>query len=113
MDIKIEASALHPTAHICGELGADATEAFVEQLHTHVSGEGARLVVDLSGVTAINSQGLSAIISLATRAKLAGGQVVLASPTPFVAEVLRVTNLDSWFDICDSVEQAYEKVATV
>jgi anti-anti-sigma factor len=61
-----------------------------------VSRHGRDIIVDLSGVTAIDAAGIGALVSLqATRTRLR-----LVDPSVTVRQVLRLTNLDSVFDIC-------------
>ena len=48
----------------------------------------------------------AALINLATRARLGGGNIALVSPSAFVHGVMQATRLDTWFDICESVELA-------
>jgi anti-anti-sigma factor len=56
------------------------------------------ILVDLSGVTAIDAAGLGALISL----RAAGSYLRLVDPSETVRRVLRLTNLDSIFDISES-----------
>lgn len=65
-----------------------------------------RLIIDLAGVDMITSAGLSVLVRIVAQANTAGGRVVLARPTPFVAGVLRTTRLDRFFDVLPSLEAA-------
>jgi anti-anti-sigma regulatory factor len=56
------------------------------------------IIVDLSGVTAIDAAGLGALISL----RAAGNYLRLVDPSETVRQVLRLTNLHSLFDISES-----------
>ena len=56
------------------------------------------IIVDLSGVTAIDAAGIGALISL----RAAGTYLRLVDPSETVRRVLRLTNLDSVFDISES-----------
>ena len=56
------------------------------------------IVVDLSGVTAIDAAGIGALISLRTL----GTHLRLVDPSQRVSRVLRLTNLHSVFDISES-----------
>jgi anti-anti-sigma factor len=59
---------------------------------------GRDIILDLSGVTAIDAAGIGALVSL----QAAGTYVRLVGPSLAVRHVLRLTNLDSVFDICES-----------
>jgi anti-anti-sigma factor len=56
------------------------------------------IIVDLSGVTAIDAAGIGALISL----RAAGTYLRLVDPSETVRRVLRLTNLYSVFDISES-----------
>ena len=56
------------------------------------------IIVDLSGVTAIDAAGIGALISL----RAAGSYLRLVNPSETARQVLRLTNLDSVFDISES-----------
>jgi anti-anti-sigma factor len=56
------------------------------------------ILVDLSGVTAIDAAGIGALISL----RAAGTYLRLVDPSERVRQVFRLTNLDSVFDISES-----------
>jgi anti-anti-sigma factor len=56
------------------------------------------ILVDLSGVTAIDAAGLGALLSL----RAAVIYLRLVDPSETVLQVLRLTNLDSVFDISES-----------
>jgi anti-anti-sigma factor len=55
------------------------------------------ILVDLSGVTAIDAAGIGALISL----RAAGTYLRLVDPSETVRQVLRLTNLHSVFDISE------------
>jgi anti-anti-sigma factor len=56
------------------------------------------IIVDLSGVTAIDAAGIGVLVSLQD----AGTRLRLVDPSEAVQQVLRLTNLDAVFDIFDS-----------
>ena len=111
MDLQVDDSGSFVVARATGELHALEADYFVESLHDHVCGEDARVAIDLSELQSIDSSGLAALINLVTRARVAEGQVVLVAPPPFVAGIFNVTRLDTWFDICDTVEEARQRLA--
>jgi len=70
------------------------------------------LVLDLAGVDAIDAAGIGVLVSL----QAAGIYLKLTNPTWQVREVLKVTKLETVFEICESqstVEAVREDVATV
>ncbi len=63
---------------------------------------GRNVIVDLRQVDAIDAAGIGALVSL----QAAGIYLKLAHPTDQVREILRVTKLDSIFEICESQSTA-------
>ncbi len=68
--------------------------------------ENKRLVLNLSGVTYIDSGGLGTLVALYTTARNTGGSIKLANLTQRVGDLLQVTKLVTIFDIYDNEDQA-------
>ncbi len=60
--------------------------------------KGRNIVLDLTEVDAIDAAGVGALVAL----QAAGIYLKLMNPTQQVREILRVTQLDSIFEICES-----------
>jgi anti-anti-sigma factor len=60
--------------------------------------EGRKVVLDLAEVDAIDAAGVGALIAL----QAAGVYLTLMNPRQQVREILKVTQLDSIFEICES-----------
>jgi anti-anti-sigma factor len=73
---------------------------------------GSRVVLDLSGVSSIDSAGIGELILLHTRAQSQRAEMKYASPRPLVREVLGLTNVDSVLEIHASVCDALEAFQT-
>ncbi len=87
-------------------IAGGAAEAFERHLQ-QVSRSGYRqLVIDLSGVQAIDSAGIRALVRGHTSALRLGGRVRLAAPSPAVRRVLELLNLLSVFEIYESADAA-------
>ena len=71
-------------------------------------GEGRhRNVLDMAGVTYINSAGLRTLADAVTRARARDGDLRLAALTPKVARVLKIIGFDRFFDEYPTTEDAY------
>jgi anti-sigma B factor antagonist len=71
-------------------------------------GENNRLVLNLGGISYIDSGGLGTLVSLYTTAHNAGGTVKLANLTQRVGDLLQVTKLLTIFEVFDSEELAVQ-----
>lgn len=63
-------------------------------------------VVALSGMKHMNSSGLGVLITLLTRTRNRGGDLVLVSPSDTILNLMRITKLDTVFKIYNSEDQA-------
>jgi anti-anti-sigma factor len=62
-------------------------------------GQVGRLVLEFSGVTFCDSQGLSTLISLNRQARDAGTELVLANVSDFMSRLLEITGLGPAFTL--------------
>ena len=82
------------------ETASQLTEHALDALH-HVS---PRIVLDISGVTFMDSTGLKVLVTIERRAQLAGGSFVLVGASPPVLRILALTGLDQVFLLKGSME---------
>jgi len=68
--------------------------------------QAASVVVDLSGVSSVDSAGIGEIALLQTSARRDSINLKFAGPTPFVSSLLELTNLDSVLQLHPSVDAA-------
>ena len=77
---------------------------------SHLVGEilenGGKVVLDLGGVSSIDSAGIGELAFLYTWARSQDADLKVASPTPLVRDLLDLTNLDSVLEIHPSVGEA-------
>ncbi len=64
------------------------------------------LIIDLSRVPSCDSAGLAVLIGTQRRARLLGSDMLLAAPSPAVAELLRSTGLHRHFTIYPDIPAA-------
>jgi len=67
-----------------------------------------RIVLNLGGVSYIDSGGLGVLVSLFTSAKAAGGDIKLANLTQRVGDLLQITKLLTVFEVHDGEQKAVE-----
>jgi anti-anti-sigma factor len=91
---------------ISGEMDIASVPALREQLLGLLRPHASRVVIDLSEVTFCDASGLAMLVGASRRAGQLGGVLRLAAPTPLVATVLRLTGLDSRFEIFATVPEA-------
>jgi anti-anti-sigma factor len=67
---------------------------------------GGKVVLDLSGVSSLDSAGIGELAFLHSWARSQNADLKYASPTPLVRDLLDLTNLNSVLDIHPSVGEA-------
>ena len=70
--------------------------------------DGSKLVLDLSGVSSIDSAGIGELALLQTWAQDRNAELKCAGPSTVVRTLLELTNLDSVLDVHPTVEMALE-----
>ena len=86
-----------------GELDLHEAPAFAAVLLPEVQA-GAQVIVDLSGLSFIDSSGLAVIVMASTQARDIGARVELVASTERVLKVLRITGLDTLLPLHNSLE---------
>jgi len=66
--------------------------------------------IDISKVRYINSNGIGVLITILTKFRNKGGEVVLINPSEHVKKLLIITKLDKIFYIVKSEEEALTKL---
>jgi anti-anti-sigma factor len=94
------------TAKLDGELSHATCAPVMELLNDAINRGETRIVLDLRDVGFCDSAGLGLFVQLNKQTTEAGGWLRLAAPTPFMANLLAITNLDQALPIFSSVGQA-------
>ncbi|HEU4719492.1 MAG TPA: STAS domain-containing protein [Bacteroidia bacterium] len=71
-----------------------------------------RFILDLSELRYMNSSGLNLLITLLTRSRKNGGDLILCGISQKVRELLLITKLNSVFTVTDTVEEAAARFNT-
>jgi anti-anti-sigma factor len=92
-------------AALRGELGIASAPALREQLHSLLRA-ASQLIIDLSAVEHADASGLAVLVGSGRRARLLGGSLRLAAPSPEVARVVSATGINQHLDIFPTVRAA-------
>jgi anti-sigma B factor antagonist len=92
-------------ATLSGDLGIASASALREQIHNLLRA-ASHLIIDLSAVEHADASGLAALVGSGRRARLLGGSLRLAAPSPEVARVLSATGINRYLDIFPTVRAA-------
>jgi anti-sigma B factor antagonist len=87
-------------------VGEPETTELKQKIKTLATSKVNRIVMEMSGVTFINSTGLGSLISSLTTVRNAGGDLRLAAVNEKVHNLFVITKLATVFEIYDTLEQA-------
>ena len=88
-----------------GELGIASAPALRERLLSLLRA-ASQLIIDLSAVEHADASGLAVLVGSRRRARLLGGSLRLAAPSPEVTRVLTATGMNQHLDIFPTVRAA-------
>ncbi len=87
-------------------LGGSETNDFNETIRKYLKEGKKNIVVDLSGVSYVNSTGMGMLIRNYTTVANEGGKLKLAEINERMRGLLSITKLNQIFEIYDSVDEA-------
>jgi anti-sigma B factor antagonist len=91
---------------LTGELDMIGVGAIETKFAGYCAGDGARVLVDLSGVEFLASIGIRLLILSSKSLFNRGGRMVLLNPSPEVRSVLEITGVPAIIPIYDGLESA-------
>jgi anti-sigma B factor antagonist len=83
-----------------------ATNTLRNLMREALEGGAKKLLVDFSGATQLDSTGIGELVGALSLANEKGAQLKLAQMPPKIRELLRITRLDTVFDVRESFEEA-------
>jgi anti-sigma B factor antagonist len=107
MDMKIEEKYNSVVVHLRGKLfGGPFAEELNKALHKLLDEDKKNIVLDLDGVTVLNSSGFGILVSSYTTVKNAGGDLKLARISNKIEGLLSITKLNQIMEQYLTVEDA-------
>ena len=94
-------------AHLQVDLiGSPDSQQLVEVVNESISSGLVLCAIDLSKVRFINSSGIGILVSLLTKFRNRGGEMVLINPSEHIRKLLIITKLNAIFTIVEDEAQA-------
>jgi anti-sigma B factor antagonist len=78
------------------------------ELNTLVDDGNKKILIDLEGVTYMDSSGLGVLVALLKRIKQEEGELKLLNLPPSVEKIFELTRLTKFFEIFDEADKAIE-----
>ncbi len=110
MEYKIQKKKNHTLViQLDGRLvGEFQTIALNDELKDLIEDKYYRIIFDMSELEYINSTGLNFFLKVLTKVRKFDGEVVMCSLNKLLLELMVTTKLNSFFTICENVEDAME-----
>jgi anti-anti-sigma factor len=95
---------------VAGKIDSRMAPEFEEALDEAIRGEPKHLIVNLKDVDYLSSAGLRSILRIAKRLDKVERKLAFVGARELVAEVIRLTGVDSIFPICATPQEARERL---
>jgi anti-sigma B factor antagonist len=95
---------------VFGELDLHTVGQLDSELDAAVAHGAERLVVDLAGVTFMDSTALGALVAAHRRLRIASGDLILVSDDPRVVRIFEITGLDRTLRLRASLTEAVSEL---
>ena len=89
-------------------LGKEQSEALSNAMDTSISDGNSNFVMDLEKLSYMNSTGLNILISFLTKARNAGGELIITNVPSTINKLLIITKLNNVFHVEETLELAIE-----
>jgi anti-sigma B factor antagonist len=107
MDFKEEVVEGIINLKLSGDLiGENNGPGIIELLNNQINEGNIKAIIDISEVRYMNSSGIGVLITILTKLRNKGGEVVLLNPSEQVKKLLLITKLNNIFNIFDTKEEA-------
>lgn len=95
-----------PVIAVSGEIDVATAPQLRECLHGVIAQGDATVVLDLLGVTFLDSTALGVLVGALKRCREAGGDLQVVVADPRIMKIFEITGLTSVFTIADTVQAA-------
>lgn len=96
---------------IDGDLIGDNDEVqLIEEITSHIANNILLCAIDISAIRFINSSGIGILITILTKFRNKGGEVMLVKPSDQVKKLLIITKLNSIFTVVEDEETAISQL---
>jgi anti-sigma B factor antagonist len=95
---------------VTGELDVSNAEQFAQECERVIGRGATRMVVDLVGLSFMDSVALGTLTKEAKRIRSTGGECVVVADDPRIRRVFEITGLDRFFRIERSLAEAIDEL---
>ena len=104
--ISVSAEPTYTLVTLAGECDLHTGRQLRDVLTSEVSRGTRRMILELSGLSFMDSTGMQVLLSIRTVLSVRGGTLALVAPQPVVARILELTGADRYIPVYGSLEDA-------
>lgn len=97
-----------PVVELEGEIDLSTSPLFKERVYEVIDAGGKEIVIDLNGLSFMDSTGLGVLVAVLKKTKSEGGRVRLVCGRENIRKVFILTGLDKVFSIYDNLQRCLE-----
>ena len=94
-------------------IGENHGPEVVSLVTEHIQNDILYCAIDISGLRYINSSGIGILITILTKFRNRGGEVVLINPSPTVLKLLYITKLNAIFSVAQDEASAVAELKKI
>jgi len=95
-----------------GELDAETSPDLRSTFEELIGGGANQYVIDLAGITFMDSSGIAALVNLFKRVRIGAGDVKLCGIINEIMKIFQLTRLDRVFDIFETRTEAFDSFSS-
>jgi anti-sigma B factor antagonist len=104
--VEERAGSTPPVIAVSGEIDVATAPQLRETLHRVIAAGQPTVVLDLLGVTFLDSTALGVLVGALKRCRELGGELHLVVADPRIVKIFEITGLTNVFTIVDSLQEA-------
>ena len=93
VQVQVERRGSMVLARLEGEMDLESSPLLRQRLDDEIAAGGQHMILDMAGVTFLDSSGLGVILGRYRRIKEVGGDLAIAQPPPPIRRVLEVSGI--------------------
>lgn len=91
-------------------IGEEIVSELIEEVSGYINQAMILCAIDISKIRFINSSGIGALITILTKFRNKGGEVILIKPSDQVKKLLIITKLNSIFTVVEDEQEAIDQL---
>ena len=92
-------------------MNSEDNEAIIKEVENSIANNGNQFILNLEKLEYMNSSGLNVFVSILTKSRNTGGDVIICCVPEKINQLLIITKLNSVFTVTETENEAVEKLS--